>query len=266
MSTVYNSQLHTFVESYFKIKEASIIEKHTNYFIVKFKDGSKKAFTYVARVAAENKDIVLLAKGSAELNNMIKECTLIGGLSEVEAIYTDDTVRSALCLKDCCDLCPFFTICENKDKCCDYCSFYKSCNTSILNAKFERFGEVKKTEKLDILCFIFMVELSNDYTLSQKVEKFVTVLIDVKTKKTLCNIRFDGITDVEMKDSSALSFMDEKKYQDLLNIARHEAYNSVKNQLEVFKKEIEDPLKDKIKSIIDKYEEEYVETYTKSTL
>ena len=266
MSTVYDSQLHKFVESYFNIKGASIIEKHNNYFVVKHANGVKEAYTYIARVAAENKDITLLAKGSAALNNMIKECNQNGGFSEVDAVYTHDTVRLALCLKDCCDLCPFFTICENKNKCCDFCSYYKFCNTTILNADFVNLGDIKESQPLDIMCFIFLVELSNDYTLNQKVEKFVSVLIDMKTKKTIGNICFDGIKGIELKDSFVQTSIELKEYQNFLNIARHEAHKAIKNQLDVFKKEIEDTLKDKIKSIIDKYEEEYIENYTKSTL
>lgn len=262
----YNSELHKFVESYFSIIEASIIEKQNNFFIVEYKDGSRKTYTYVARVAAENKDITLLAKGSAALNKMIKECTQIGGFSEVDAIYTDKTISSTLCPKDCCDLCPFFTICENKGKCCDFCSYYKTCNTSIINADFVKLGDIRDSQPLDILCFRFLVELSNDYSLSQKVEKFVTVLIDIKSKKTIHDICFDGISGIEIIDSSATTSLDEKEYHNLLSIARKEAHASIKNQLEVFKKEIEDTLKDKIKSIIDKYEEEYIENYTKSTL
>jgi len=266
MSSVYNSELHRFVESYFNAKAASIIEKQENFFIVKYKDDSKKTYTYAARIAAENKDIALLAKGSNALSNMIKECTQIAGFSEVDAIYTQDTVNSTLTKKSCCDLCPFFTICESKDTCCDFCSYYKSCNTRIINADFVKLGAIKESQPLDILCFIFLVELSNDYSLSQKVEKFVSVLIDINSKKTIGDICFESIKAVEMKTTSQFTSLDEKEYQVFLNIARQEAFRAVKNQLEVFKKEIEDTLKIKIQSIVDKYEEEYVENYTKSTL
>ncbi|HOJ11706.1 MAG TPA: hypothetical protein PK733_14075 [Clostridiales bacterium] len=266
MGSVYSSELHKFVESYFNTIGAYISEKQENFFIVKFPDGLKETYTYVARVAAENKDIKLLARGSSSLNNMIKECSLKAGFSEVDAIYTEESVKSTLAHKNCCDLCPFFTICDNKDKCCDFCPYYKSCNTRLLNAEFIKLGDVKESIPLDVLCFIFLVELSNDYSLSQKVEKFVSVLIDMNTGKTIGDICFNGLAGIEMMQSSKYISISEKDYQQFMNIARQEAFEAVKNQLEVFKKEIEDTLKDKIRAIVDKYEEEYIENYTRSTL
>ncbi|NSW90852.1 MAG: hypothetical protein HPY74_09330 [Firmicutes bacterium] len=266
MRQVYNSELHKFVKGYFNTRGANIVEQQDNFFIVEFPGGLREAYTYVARVAAENKDINLLAKGSKALNNMIRECASIAAFSEVYVSYNTESVKSSLNHKNCCDLCPFFTICEHKDKCCDFCSYYKDCNTNLLNADFLRFESIKESKTLNIICFIFLVELSNDYSLSQKVEKLVSVLIDMDTGEAIGNIRLDGLINLDMKPADKKLILDEKQYRHFMNIARQEAFEAIRNQLEVFKKEIEGTLKDKIKSIIDKYEEEYIDNYAKSTL
>lgn len=255
-----------FVKGYFDTQNAKIIEQQDNFFIVEFPKGLRETYTYVARVAAENKDIKLLAKGSKALNSMILECASHAALSEVYVLYNTESVSTSLTHKNCCDLCPFFTICEHKDKCCDFCSYYKVCNTSLLNANFVRFGDVKKSTPLNIICFIFLVELSNDYSLSQKVEKLVSVLIDLDTGKTMGNIRTNDLLNLDMSVCDRSLSLDEKQYRYYMNIARQEAFETIKNQLEVFKKEIEGTLKDKISSIVNKYEDEYIDSYTKATL
>jgi hypothetical protein len=266
MNKIYDSELHKFVKGYFDTQGAEILEQQDNFFIVEFPDNFRKTYTYVARVAAENKDISLLAKGSKALNNMMLECAFHAAFSEVYVSYNSESVKASLTHKNCCDLCPFFTICEHKDKCCDFCSYYKVCNTNLLNADFVKLEDIKESKPLNIICFVFLVELSNDYSLSQKVEKLVSILIDLDTGETIGNIRVDDLVNLDMKICDKSISLDEKQYRYYMNIARQEAYETIKNQLEVFKKEIEGTLKDKISSIINKYEDEYIDNYTKTTL
>ena len=236
MGQVYNSELHKFVKGYFNSHNANIVEQQDNFFVVEFPGGSRKTYTYVARVAAENKDINLLAKGSKALNDMIKDCTSIAAFSEVFVSYNTESVASSLNYKNCCDLCPFFTICEHKDRCCDFCTYYKACNTKLLNADFLRLESVKESKPLKIICFIFLVELSNDYSLSQKVEKLVSVLIDTESGKAIGNVRLDDLISLDMKSADKTLVLDEIKYRHFMNIARQEAFETIRNQLEVFKK------------------------------
>lgn len=268
--TAYKSELHTFIKGYFDACNAKIIEQQDNFFIVELPDGIKKTYTYIAKVAAENKDICLLAKGSKELNDIMSKCTSKAAFSEVHISYNAETVKTSLTHKECCDLCPFFTICDYKEKCCDFCSYYKSCNTSILNADFVRLGNIKESKPLNIICFIFLVELSNDYSLSHKSEKLVPVLINLDTDEPMGSIRVDDLIGLDMnteKQSIDENIpLTDKQYRFYMNVARQKVFETIKNQLEVFKKEIEGVLNDKISSIVNKYEEEYIDNYTKTTL
>lgn len=266
MNSVYSSELHKFVESYLNLHGAHIEEKHEHYFTAVFPDGKKEIYTYAARVASENKDIKLLAKGSKALTSMLQHCNSKAAFSELFMTYTEETVKLSLKVKSCCDLCPFFSICENGSKCCDFCYYFKCCNTSIKNGEFLHFGDIKKTEKINAICFIFSVELSNDYSLSQKIEKLITVLVDLDTGKIINNIHASDIVNLKMEPSANNTPIGEDLYHRCLSIARKEASNIMKDQLEVFRNEIQDHLGNKIKLIMDKYEEEYIENYTKSSL
>ncbi|NLC69247.1 MAG: hypothetical protein GX754_10815 [Clostridiaceae bacterium] len=270
MKQAYNSELHNFVKGYLSLRSANIVEQQDNFFIVEFPGGKKQAYTYISRVAAENKDIHLLAKGSKALNDMIKERTSVASFSEAFISYNTESVAFSLGCKNCCDFCPFHAICEHREgglkgKCCNFCAYYKMCNTRLLNADFSRLGSIIESKPKIIICFIFLVALSNDYSLGQKVEKLLPVLIDMDSGKIVGNTRLDDLIRLDMKPAGTTLALDEIKYRHFLNIARQEAFEAIKNQLEVFKKEIEGILKDKITSIIDKYEEEYADNYARST-
>lgn len=265
MQNIYDTDLHKFVKSYFDACGVKIINQQDNFFIAEFPGNIRKTYTYLAKVAAENKDIILLAKGSHALNEMIKECSAKAAFSEVYITHNEDSVKQFLIHHNCCDLCPFYLICEYKNKCCDFCSYYKLCNTCIQNADFIGFGDIFESKPVNLICFVFMVVLSNDYSLSQEVEKIVPVLINMDTGEPMGVIRIEDLIKLNMESTDMKTNLDENKYMDFLNTARKEVYEAIKNQLDVFKKEIEGTLKDKIKSIIDKYEEEYVDIYTRST-
>ena len=156
-------------------------------------------------------------------------------------------------------------ICEHRTNVAISAATIKYVN-NLLNADFVKLEDIKESKPLNIICFVFLVELSNDYSLSQKVEKLVSVLIDLDTGETIGNIRVDDLVNLDMKIWDKSISLDEKQYRYYMNIARQEAYETIKNQLEVFKKEIEGTLKDKISSIINKYEDEYIDNYTKTTL
>jgi len=266
MAKTYNSELHEFVTGYFKSCNANIIKQENNYFVVEFPGGIRKTYTYIAKIAAENKDIDLLAKGSNALNEIIKNCASAAAFSEATVSYSMKSVASTFAYKKCCDLCAFFTVCTYKDKCCDFCSYYKECNTKLLNANFTGFGDLIMSIPLNVICFTFLVELSNDYSISQKVEKLIPILIDMESGKPLSSIKLDDLLNLDMKPTEEIIPLDEIRYRNFMNIARKEAYEKIRNQLEVFKKDIEGVLKHKITSIIDKYEDEYADNYTKSTL
>ena len=266
MNPIYNSDLHSFVEGYFKTIGAYIVEKYVDFFTVLLPDGKLERFTYTPKVAGENKDVKLLAKGSRYLKEMVQECSSRASLSAVRMNYSSQSVAEALKPKGCCDLCPFVTICENMGCCCDFCYNYKNCNTRIDNAEFSRLGNVVESKPSSLLCFVFMVELSNDYSLSQKIEKNITVLLDLNTGRVLNNVLARDLIHLDIQAPEGSVPVDLANYPVLLKNARQEAENILKEQLDVFKKEIEGPLKDKITAIVDKFEEEYVENYTRTTI
>lgn len=266
MNSIYNSELHKFVEGYFNVLGASIEEIYNDSFIVLFPDGKRERYTYIPRVAGENKDVKLLAKGSRSLREFVQQCTLKAAFSSVKVSYSTHSTALALRQKSCCDLCPFITICQNTGTCCDFCNNFKNCNTRIENAEFSHLGETIETKPLDIICFIFTVELSNDYSLSQKIEKNITVLIDLNTNQILGSVLAKDLVNLDMEPMERNPLLNSDSYPGYLKIARQEAENVLKEQLDVFKKEIEGPLKDKITAIINKFEEDYVENYTKTTI
>ncbi len=261
-----NSELQAFVEMYFKMKGALIEEKNQEFFIVKFPDGKKEIFTYLSRVAADNKDIKLIAKGSKVLRSMVEECSKKTVYSQLDMSYNFESVNVSLKPKVCCDLCPFFTMCEHKDNCCDFCNYFKNCNSCIKNAELVEFGEIKNSRKIELICFIFSAEISNDYSLSNKIEKMVMILVDLKTFEVLDSVLVDDILSLDLKGSTEFINLDESLYHKCLQISKKEADKVLNKQLEVFKGDIEGPLNDKIRAIINKYEEEYTENYARMSL
>lgn len=266
MKSIYVSDLHKFVSTYLSLKGHEVVEQNENYFLVKHSDNTKAAYTYSARIASENRDMRLLAKGSQHLENMLRECSERASLSEAEAEYTFETVKRALKRNECCDLCPFFMVCDNKSTCCDFCPYNRYCNSVLLNADLLSMGDIISSRPIELIAFIFLVKISNDYSLSQKIEKYITVLIDSERMELLGTIKFGNLQNVLFKESPANTDLGAAEYTQFLTLARREAELVVKNQLEVFKKEIEDTLNNKIRSIIDKYEEEYADNYTKVSL
>lgn len=266
MKDLYDSELHQFVEMYFKATGATIIETHPEYFVVVLANGATARYTYLPRIASENKEIKLLAKGSKELRAMVQDCSSRAAVSEVKASYSAESVLSVLRRKKCCDLCPFVTICDREDGCCDFCYNYKNCNTSIENADFKGLNEIKDSTPVNAIGFIFHVELSNDYSLSQKIQKSLTILIDLETGETINNILARDLTQLKLEPWTDSSCLDPQTYAGYLKTAREGAEEMLKEQLDVFKREIEGPLQDKIVAITTKFEEDYAENYAKSTL
>lgn len=266
MNKIYKSNLHKFVEEYFKLTGVDIIEKQKEYFVVSPDKNKKDFYTYLPRIAAENKEIKLLAKGSKWLREMIKECSFNSAFSEAYVPNTEKTIRNALKQKKCCDLCPFGTVCEGHDTCCDLCYFYKKCNTWIENAYYLRTEKIKESSTVDIACFIFFVEISNDYSLSQKISKTVPVLFNLETGEIIDNLLVNDIEALDFIECKKTDMINKKNYPVYLKKARAEAAKTVQKQLEVFRKNIEDVLGEKIDSIVNKFEEEYVDNYTTSTL
>ena len=266
MNKVYNTELHKFVEAYLKSKDARIERKHNDFFEVIYENGERAAYTYSARIASEGNNIGLIAKGSKILKAMISECTGKAAYSSVSISYNESTLKSSLAPKSCCSLCPFISVCEHKCGCCDFCSYYKSCNTNISNAQFSKLGNLVSSTPVKIMCFIFTLELSDDYTLSQKIEKDIVVLIDIEREKTLENILVKDILKLELKPWANSKKISTEKYRHFLNLAKSRASDVLSGQLEVFKKVIERPLVEKIKSIVSKYQGEYIENYTKTSL
>ncbi|HHV60357.1 MAG TPA: hypothetical protein GXX49_08775 [Clostridiaceae bacterium] len=266
MNSIYNSTLHKFVEIYLKLTGGKILEINDDFFVVLLADGTKVFYTYSPRIAAENKEMTLIAKGSKLLQKMIRECSLKSAFSEVAVKNTERSIKSALEKKCCCDLCPFSTVCENHDECCYYCHYYKNCNTNIENAEFIGTKTIKKTEEANLILFMFLVEISNDYSLSQKVSKTVPVLIDLETGEVIDDLLVNDIDSLDLANCEESIMIDNGNYVKILNNARKVASKIVSRHLEVFRKNIEDVLGGKITSIISKFEEEYVDTYTTSTL
>lgn len=265
MSHLYHTDLHQFVEAYFSAIGATITDKHADYFIVIFSDGRKERYTYLPRIAGENKEIKLLAKGSKEFRAMVQECSTRAAVSQVKASYSSDSIKFVLHRKSCCDLCPFITICEREDGCCDFCPNYKSCNTRIENADFVGLGEIVESQPADVLCFIFQVELSNDYSLSQKIQKTIAILIHLETGEVINNILARDLPLLDMEPWDGIPCLNFESYSTYLNTARQGAEEMLKEHLDVFKKEIEGPLHDKIVAITTKFEEDYAENYVKNT-
>jgi len=266
MGSIFSSELHKFVKYYFDTVGAKIVENHADSFTVVFPEGKKQVYTYSPRTASENKEMVLLAKGSKALRAMIQECNSQAAFSEVAINYSEDSIKALLCQKTCCELCPFIAICKNSGTCCDFCYNYRSCNTIIENADFIGLGDTISKSPTDLICFVFSVELSNDYSLSQKIEKTVTVLINLATGEVINNILIKDINLLDMLSCESTQLVNAENYPRYLKTARHEAENILKEQLDVFKKEIEEPLMDKILAITNKFEEDYIENYTKYTL
>lgn len=248
------------------ITGATIIEMNDDFFVAQLADGTKDFYTYLPRIAAENKEIKLIAKGSKWLQSIIKECNLKSAFSEVEVRNTDRSIECALSQKKCCDLCPFSIVCESHDKCCHFCYYYKKCNTNLENTEFMGTGDIKKTENVDLMLFVFFVEISNDYSLSQKVSKTVTVLMNVETGEVIDNLPVSDINSLDFVECEKSNVINSDNYPQILRTARKEASKTVAKHLEIFRKNIEDVLGDKISSIISKFEEEYIDNYTTSTL
>lgn len=265
MKDLYTTDLHKFVETYLKAVGAQIDEIHHELFVVSFPDGRKERYTYLPRIASENKEIKLLARGSKELKEMVRECSSKSAVSEVKASYSAESVKSTLSHKNCCDLCPFTIICDKNDGCCDFCYNYKNCNTRIENADFTGLGDVISSKPVNTLCFIFQVELSNDYSLSQKIQKSLMILIDLETGEIISDILARDLPGLEIQSWEGKSGLSPDSYALYLKAAREGAEEMLKEHLDIFKKEIESPIYDKIMAIISKFEEEYGENYTKSS-
>ncbi len=266
MSSIYSDALHKFVESYMNITGATIIENNDEFFVAQLADGTKDFFTYLPRIAAENKEFKLIAKGSRWLQDAIKECNLKSAFSEIEVKNTDTSIKCALSQKKCCDLCPFSIVCESNDTCCHFCYNYKKCNSHLKNAEFVATSSIKGSENVDLVFFVFFVEISNDYSLSQKVSKTVAVLIDIRTGEVIDNLLLNDIASLDFAECEKGDLINSDNYPKILRKARKEASKTVSRHLEVFRKNIEDVLGEKIKSIINKFEEDYIDNYTTSTL
>lgn len=266
MANVYESELHNFIEAYLNAKGGKIIEKQSDFFIVIDEDGNKKTYTYSPRIAAENNEISLLAKGSKELKKIISEAQSRALTSEVLVKHSFQSIKNSVRHKDCCEMCPFTNVCTNVSKCCDLCPNYKICNSFIANATLKNAKFESKDENIDIICFIFNAELSNDYTLGQKSQKNILVPIDLKTGKPSSPVFIRDLCELEILKSEAKISISSNDYDKFLNSARSALESLLSEHLEVFKKEIQEPLQNKILSITSKFEDEYTENYSRISL
>lgn len=197
---------------------------------------------------------------------MLDTCNRISAYSSVRAGYNHDSVAKCLKPKQCCTLCPYTSICDNQGNCCEFCSNFSNCNSVILNAHFLRTDKVIDSVLLDIICYVFRIELSNDYSLSQRIEKDICVLVNAETGEIIGNIRKEDFLDLSIEPYTPSPPLSPETVREYLNTAREEASRILRFQLEVFKKQIEKPLQDKIKSIIEKYHMEYADNYAEYSL
>lgn|GEM_PF-1528405 len=265
MQKMYNSNLHKFIEQYLKAQGAFIDYKKDTYFEAVYPDGRRIAYTYSAKVAAADKNIRLLAKASKALKEIIETCSSKAALSSVSINYNLNSVKKSLEIKECCNLCPFFPKCESHTSCCSFCHLFRSCNTVIENAYLEDLGTITHTENLEIICFVFTIEIANYYTQNIKIENDIAVLVDAEKSQVIRVMRVQDILGLDINTGSGF-FTDTGKYYTSLNTARKYVEKIVDRQLEVFKKDIERPVFEKVQSIINKYRQEYTDIYTVSTL
>ncbi len=260
----YKTTLHQFVEEFYRIKDAKLDIIDENYFNVSFSDGRILRYTYNPKIANVNKEVKLLAKGTKALNELIEEAAVKGAYSNVDIEYTKQSVAESFKEKKCCGLCQYSNLCESKDTCCDFCHYYRDCNTRIINAEFKELGIITQQTPINAICFIFKVEINNDYSLGDGLHKRIMININMDTGEVLPELIVNGLETLQMREDIEPKGISDKDYYLYYKQARDIVQEMVIPQMELFKHQMQEPLMEKIEAIIEKHYIEYLDTYTKT--
>jgi hypothetical protein len=263
MENVYATELHHFISEYFKNLGCTLRIIDEDYFQVKYPDGSSTLYTYKPRVASENRSVHLIARGSKALLAIMKDCLEKSMLSQVQVCYTEQSVRDSVGPKTCCNLCPFYVVCEEKTGCCDLCSYYKVCNSHLVNAEFNRLGEVLETKKVAFFAFVFLVNISSDYAVHLKTQLRMLVLLNYPNgtmyDEDVVVLKMDNL---DFGAPEIINPISRKEWDALFQKARDAVEDKLEPYMSLFRYHTATPLEQKIKSIVSKYTQEYADNFT----
>ncbi len=260
--SVYQSALHNFISEYFKAQNAAIKILDEDFFQVNFPDGETLTFTYKPRIASENRSVELLAKGSKALRSIIEKCRFESLMSQTQVSYTEDSVSQSVGQKSCCNLCPYFAICENKTGCCDFCSYYKVCNSHIQNAVFERLGDIKESSPVTLIAFIYSVTISSDYAIHLKSQIRMMVLLSYPDGEFFDNVVVNQLEQLDFQPVINPAPIDGQMWEKLNQQAREALHLKLDPYMHLFRHQSETPLQDKVTSILNKYSDDYMQNFT----
>jgi len=260
--SVYQSALHNFISEYFKAQNAVIKILDEDFFQVVFPNGETLTYTYKPRIASENRSVELLAKGSKALRSIIEKCRSESMMSQTQINYTKESVCQSVGPKTCCNLCPYFALCENRSGCCDFCSYYKVCNSHIQYATFEKLGKLKESSPVTLIAFIYLVTISSDYAIHLKSQIRMMVLLSYPDGKPFDNIVVNQLEQLDFQPASHPIPIDKPMWERLNRQAQEALQLKLDPYMNLFRYQSETPLQDKVSSILNKYSDEYIQNFT----
>lgn len=260
--SVYLTSLHKFISEYFISQGAEIRILNEDFFQVNFSDGKTQTYTYKPRIASENRSVELLAKGSRALKSIMDKCRNESMLAQAEVRYTAESVEQSVSENTCCNLCPYFQVCEDKRCCCDFCGYYKVCNSYIQNASFDKLGLLKESSPVTFLAYVFLATISNDYNLHLKTQLRVMVLLSYPDGEVFDDIVVKKLEQLEFDPAINPVQIEEHEWEKFNQKAKEALRIKLNPYLNMFRYQSENPLQEKVTSILNKYSEEYSQNFT----
>ncbi len=260
--SVYLTPLHNFINEYFKALGSSIRIIDEDYFQVIHQDGTIDTYTYKPRISSENRSVILLAKGSRALVDIIKKCRNESMMSQVKISYTNESVRESIGPNECCNLCPYHGMCEDKTVCCDFCSYYRICNSHFQNASFDKLGALKESIPVTLIAYIFLVTISNDFSIHLKSQIRMVIFLNYPDGEIYGDIMAKQLDNLDFQPVDNPVSIDDQVWKELNQKAQKALRQKLDPYINIFHYQSEAPLHQKVTSILSKYSDEYINNFT----
>lgn len=240
--------LHGYILDYLNLVGANVTEENDEYFVIEFKDGLVKKYTYKPVVASEHSDIDLIAIGSTKLESIFSDsaktgCALFLNIRESKKQIEDAIFDNWKTSSKCCDKCPQIGECTS-DTCCIICPERIRCHHLIVGGELKEVNKVYETKRL-LFQLAYLIEIGNPI---RKQDKIIEVLIDPITETTYEALPSKYILEHTFENSE-FCFNDLMSYDKALQLSRIWVEQNIEGSLGIFRLQTDEVVAKKHKAL-----------------